>query len=127
MTVISDHPLPLWRWSATGETAKDAAQRNPRRTLRQRTLDLIEAAPTPVIPETILARLRAEGVQTFLTSVRPRCSELARMGLIADSGTRQKGEGGCNAIAWRATTPDERSRFAALKALEAEKMGGDDE
>lgn len=55
----------------------------------------------PVIPETICSQMKAEGMQTVLTSIRLRCSELARMGLIY-SGRR--GRGGYSAIAWRVTT-----------------------
>lgn len=104
---------PGWKASSTGETARAAALRMiPKApTLRDRVLSLLEAGPA--IPETLLARLRAEGVSTVLTSVRPRCSELTRMGLICDSGRRQPGEGGCMAIVWRVTTPEERAAFAA--------------
>ena len=83
-------------------------------TLRQRVLAII--AEGPALPEAILARLRAEGVRTVLTSIRPRCSELARMGLIRDSGRRAKGEGGSNAIVWRLATPDERAAFERARA-----------
>ncbi|WP_336975924.1 hypothetical protein [Brevundimonas nasdae] len=89
-------------------------------TLRQRVLEIISDGPA--IPETILARLRAEGVRTVLTSVRPRCSELVRMGLIRDSGRREKGEGGCNAIVWRLSTPEEQQRFAQKR--DADKGAG---
>jgi hypothetical protein len=113
---ITSHPQPQWRRNSTAETARAAAQAGDRRTLRQRVLDLIEASPSPLIPEEVLAKVIAEGVNTVLTSVRPRCSELARMGLIKDSGERRRGEGGCNAIAWRATTIEERAAWAAEQA-----------
>lgn len=87
-------------------------------TLRQRVLEII--AEGPALPEAILARLRADGVRTVLTSVRPRCSELLRMGLITDSGSREKAEGGCKAIVWRLTTDDERAAFRARAAATAE-------
>ena len=108
--------------NTTGETAQAAALAMSRRapTLRQRVLAIISEGPA--IPETILARLRAEGVRTVLTSVRPRCSELVRMGLIRDSGRREKGEGGCNAIVWRLATSEEQQRFAQER--EAEKGAG---
>lgn len=101
----------LFKKSATGETAKAAAAvMTPKApTLRQRVLDRIRMEPA--IPETILADLLAEGVQTVLTSVRPRCSELVRLGLIKDSGRRQKGEGGCNAIVWEACSVEETSVY----------------
>lgn len=103
----------LSRNNATGETSHEAARGN-KRTLRERVLDRISLGPC--IPETILADLRAEGVSTVLTSVRPRCSELARLGLICDSGLREKGEGGCRAIVWRRTTAAEEAAY--LSALD---------
>ena len=106
-------PPPRWRSNSTGETAKAAAvaMKAKAPTLRQMVFAEIERAPA--IPETILQSLRSRGVKTVLTSIRPRASELVRMGLIADSGLRQRGEGGCKAIVWRATTPEERAAFAA--------------
>ncbi len=112
---------PLWRRNAIGETSRLAAlavaSRAP--TLRQRVLEILSEGPA--IPETIFAQMRAEGVRTVLTSIRPRCSELARMGLITDSGRREKGEGGCSAIVWRVTTPDEQAAFAARRAAEQQQ------
>lgn len=102
----------LSRANATGETSAQAAA-PCKKTLRERVLERLEAGPA--IPETILADLRAEGVSTVLTSVRPRCSELKGLGLIRDSGRREKGEGGCNAIVWeRATAEQEAAYLAAL-------------
>lgn len=112
----------LSRKNATGETSRDAAKGN-KRTLRERVLDRI--AQGPCIPETILADLRAEGVSTVLTSIRPRCSELVRLGLIRDSGMRQKGEGGKLAIMWRLATAAERAEWEA-KMEAAEAKGGEE-
>lgn len=102
----------LARRTSTGETAGDAARGN-KRTLRQRVLDRITCGPC--IPETIFADLRADGVSTVLTSVRPRCSELARLGLICDSGQRERGEGGCRAIVWRRTTAAEEAAYLSAQ------------
>ncbi len=44
------------------------------------------------------------------------------MGLIRDSGRREKGEGGCNAIVWRLSTPEEQQRFAQKR--DADKGAG---
>lgn len=108
----------LWKRASIGETAREAAKAGKKPTLRHLVLDRIREAPA--IPETILADLRAEGVRTVLTSIRPRCSELARLGLIRDSGQREKGEGGCKAIVWTACTPDETAAYLAAKASEGE-------
>lgn len=122
MTAISKHPRPLWRRNSTGETAEAAAKAGDRRPLRQHILDEIEAADGPLIPEEILARLRARGIKTVLTTVRPRCTDLSRrMGLITDSGVRKPGEGGCKAIAWRPTTAAERAAFQLARASEADQ------
>ena len=113
---------PLWRRGSTGETSREAAEfiapKAP--TLRQAVLEEIEAGEGT--PEQIHERLQRRGVRHLLTAVRPRCSELVRLGLIADSGRRGLGESQrCKSIIWRATTPEERSHFAAQKAFEAEK------
>jgi len=119
MTQIADHPEPLWKASSTGETARAGAMfiKPKAKTLRQHVLDAIEAEPGT--PEQIHERLRKAGVNHLLTAVRPRCSELMRLGLIKDSGRRGLGESQrCKSIVWEATTADERSRWAALKAAE---------
>lgn len=126
MTLVDLNGPGLSRNNATGETSHDAAKGN-KRTLRERVLERIERGPC--IPETILADLRAAGVSTVLTSIRPRCSELVRLGLICDSGQREKGEGGCRAIVWRLTTAAEEAAY--LSALDDEpkrlhrRKGGD--
>ena len=123
MTVMvpHEHLGPHARNDATGETSRLARDFiAPRaKTLRQHVLDAIEALPGT--PEQIHARLGAAGVRHLLTAVRPRCSELARMGLIKDSGERGLGESQrCKSIVWRATDADERSLWAARKAAERE-------
>lgn len=110
----------LSRNNATGETSHEAAK-GDKRTLRERVLDRITAGPC--IPETILADLRREGVATVLTSVRPRCSELVRLGLIRDSGRREKGEGGKPAIVWRACSAEERAEWLAAQPDEGGAHG----
>lgn len=109
---------PRWRKSSIGDTARDAAKTmapdHKAPTLRKRVLDIV-ADHGPIIPERAFARLRDDGVSTVLTSVRPRFSELARMGLIVDSGQRERAEGGCNAIAWRLATPEETAAYLAAR------------
>lgn len=43
----------------------------------------------------------AEVLGRSVLSIRPRFSELARLGMIADSGIRRANESGRQAIAWR--------------------------
>ncbi|WP_426046058.1 hypothetical protein [Brevundimonas sp. TWP3-1-2b1] len=113
----------LSRRNSTGETSRDAAK-GDKRTLRERVLDRLGRGPA--IPETILADLRAEGISTVLTSIRPRCSELLRMGLIRDSGQRQTGEGGKKAIVWRLADDAERAAHVSAKIAEQRTEGSDD-
>lgn len=120
-----DGPPPRWRKGSRGGTAQAAARHTAPKapTLRMRVLALIEEKADN--PEGIFDRLKAEGVKTVLTSVRPRTTELANLGLVKDSGRRALGESGvCKSIVWEATSPEERAAFAARKAAEAEKEDG---
>ena len=112
MTALDLSGPGLSRRNSTGETSRDAAK-GDKRTLRERVLDRLGRGPA--IPETILADLRAQGISTVLTSIRPRCSELLRMGLIRDSGQRQTGEGGKKAIVWRLANDAERAAHVSAK------------
>ena len=123
MTLIApqEHLGPFARNDATGDTSRRARDFiAPRaKTLRQHVLDTIEAQRGT--PEQIHARLSERGVRHLLTAVRPRCSELSRMGLITDSGERGLGESQrCKSIVWRATNADELSLWGARKAAERE-------
>ncbi|WP_293679335.1 hypothetical protein [uncultured Phenylobacterium sp.] len=83
----------------------------------------------PVSPEEIAAAIAAPGERLLLTSVRARVCQLRNLGRIVDAGADKRGlgeSGRVRVIRWRVTTPDERSRWAALKALADEKGPGDD-
>jgi len=95
--------------NTSAEAARAVAPRAP--TQRDHVLDAL--ADCPATPEQIVDRLALRGVEIMLMSCRPRCSELARLGLIVDTGARGKGFGGCAAIIWRITTSAERAAFAA--------------
>jgi hypothetical protein len=119
VTVIRDHEHigPFARNDATGDPAAQGRDFiTPKaKTLRQHVLDQIEERAGT--PEEIHARLQRQGGRHLLTAVRPRCSELARMGLIVDSGRRGLAESQrCKAIVWRATTLAERAEWEARKA-----------
>jgi hypothetical protein len=90
-----------------------------------RMMDRVEAylqAAGPASPEEISAGIAQPGEILLLNSVRARCTQLRALGRVVDSGQRGKGESGkVRVIRWRVATADERSRFAALRALEAEK------
>ena len=101
MTKLRYRAPGRWRHNATGETSEVAAKSGDKPTLRQLVLDEIKTSPVPLSPERILDALKARGVGTVLNSIRPRCSELLRLGLIKDSGRREIGEGGCKVIAWQ--------------------------
>lgn len=64
-------------------------------TIRERVLAAIKLQPGT--PEEI-GRMIGEGIW----NTRPRCSELAALGLIEDSGVRRESAGGKNAIVWKA-------------------------
>lgn len=76
---------------AAAESIADGATR-----LRERVLDAIRAAGAPgLTPDEAAAQL---DLTPFTT--RPRFSELARMGLITDSGLRRANASGRKAIVW---------------------------
>ncbi|MDI7775512.1 hypothetical protein [Asticcacaulis sp. EMRT-3] len=97
---------PHSRNDATGETARLAAiykaATAPKQ--RERVYGVLLASGYAMTPEQITRALHEAGGHDLLMSIRPRCSELARMGLIRDSGERGIGEGGCKAIKWQAVT-----------------------
>ena len=118
MTAADGYPhTPGWRANSTGETARAAALAMAPKVkgIRAAVLaDLIGHGPST--PEEIARRTR----HALLTTVRPRCSELTRLGLIRDSKLRRPGEGGRPAIVWTTCTAEERALHAARKAAEVE-------
>jgi len=111
---------PGWRSMSIGETSREAAMAVRARAPTQCALVLQALEQGPAHPEEITARIHARGHKVLLMSIRPRCSQLVRLGKIVDSGERGKGEGGCKAIVWRLATADELSLFLARKAAEDE-------
>lgn len=94
---ISEYPFEPGFTNTT--TSKQAANDlKPRqRQLQQRVLDSIRASVFGMTPEQV-----AEAIGESVYSVRPRCSELARKGLIEDSGRRGRTEFGKASISWKA-------------------------
>jgi hypothetical protein len=117
---------PGWRQNTTGETAQEAARKvqSQAKTLEAMCLQIVEERPST--PDEAHRQIeRRLGHPVPLYSVRPRFSGLKARGLIKDSGLRRAPVGGCKAIVWAPTSPDERSLFAARRALETEKGGAD--
>ncbi|MEH0194550.1 hypothetical protein V7S57_02325 [Caulobacter sp. CCNWLY153] len=79
--------------ATSAEAARGIAPRV--KSLRERVLDAIKVRPGT--PEQIAHRIGEP-----LMNVRPRCSELARQGLIRDSQARADAMGGRKAIVWMA-------------------------
>jgi predicted ArsR family transcriptional regulator len=84
---------PGWKARDTAQAAAEAIAPQAK-TLRARIMDELRKAPGT--PEQIALRLKAP-----LMNVRPRCSELARQGLIVDSEARGTAMGGRKAIIWK--------------------------
>lgn len=101
MTTPVNHDLferypegPGWKARQTSRAAASGVSQKVR-PLRERVLAAIRAKPRT--PEEVARILRAP-----VMNVRPRCSELAKLGLVEDSGERRKAQGGRKAIVWRA-------------------------
>lgn len=70
-------------------------------------------------PEEITSQMAVGGRRVLLTTVRARCTQLSRLGLVCDSGERGIGESGkVRVIRWALTSPAYRQAFAADRARE---------
>lgn len=75
-------------------TSSDAARSIDAKTLRARVLT--ELGKAPGTADEIALRLRIDKL-----SIRPRCSELAALGKVEDSGVRRKNASGKYAVVWQ--------------------------
>lgn len=83
-------------WKARDTAARAAHGVSPKAvTLRDRVLQHLRAAVRPLTSEEI-----AERMGEPYPSIQPRLSELSRLGLVRDSGTRKIGRYGKPIIAW---------------------------
>lgn len=86
------------------ETAEAAAASIPAADLRARVLALVERT-NGVTADECAGRLGLS-----ILSVRPRFSELARLGKVRDTGERRKNASGRSAIVWQAVQPARLNR-----------------
>lgn len=88
---------PFSPGAKTSGTSQEAADSIDARApmLRRRVLDILSTARHTADE---VAAIMSESVLT----IRPRVSELKRMGLVEDTGARRANESGRNAIVWRA-------------------------
>jgi predicted ArsR family transcriptional regulator len=77
--------------------ASDAAATAPR--LRGKALAILERS-NGLTADQVAARLGLS-----ILSIRPRCTELSRLGKIRDTGERRRNASGKNAIVWAAVQP----------------------
>jgi hypothetical protein len=86
-------------WKGHHETGRQAAQAVAvkAKSLRERCLEVIQAAPGPISADEVAARLDYEPMW-----IRPRISELGKQGLIVPVAERAKNKSGCSALLWRA-------------------------
>lgn len=80
-------------------TSKAAAEAIAPRAVVLKELVLAEIKRKPGTADEVASRLR----QTVL-AVRPRCTELGKLGLVVDAGIRRSNVSGRSAIVWRAVT-----------------------
>ena len=81
-------------WKAR-ETSRAAAERITAGTLRAMVLICFNYSG-PMTADECAAKL-----ETSILSIRPRCTELSRLGRLVDSGERRLNASGKNAIVWR--------------------------
>jgi predicted ArsR family transcriptional regulator len=86
--------------SVPGFKARDTS-RNAAEAVRGRAVALRAACLTQLTASAATADEIASRLGESVLAIRPRVSELARMGKIADSGERRPNASGRNAIVWR--------------------------
>jgi hypothetical protein len=89
-----------WKGRDTSEAAAqhiEASGRAP--TLRERARDLFKAGRRMTADEA------AAALHESILSVRPRISELARLGVIRDTGERRLNSSGVRAVVWALALP----------------------
>lgn len=105
---MSDHDLFTYPVAAGfkgfAETGRQAAQSIDADTLRARVLAELHNGPGTA--DELAYRIRVDKL-----SIRPRCSELAAMGKITDSGVRRENSSGRRAVVWEVAAV--RQRLAA--------------
>lgn len=96
---------PGWRRSAIGSTSREAALAAKPHAPRMADLALgVILAKGRATPEEITAALALKGQKVLLNSVRARCTQMHRLGLLTPSGEFGKGESGrCRVIRWAPT------------------------
>lgn len=87
-------PYPFSPGFKRAGTSSDAAKSIDAKTLRGQVL--AELSKAPGTADEIASRLNIDKL-----SIRPRCSELAAMGRVEDSGDRRRNESRKSAIVWR--------------------------
>lgn len=81
-------------WKGT-ETSRAAAESIPAHLLRGRVLTEFQRRGAMTSDEC------ADAMRCSILSIRPRCSELHRMGKLMDTGTRRQNASGRSAIVWK--------------------------
>lgn len=84
--------VPGHRDTDTSRAAADS-MRESATTLRGRCLAVLRVEP-------LTADEAAAKLGVSILAIRPRCTELARMGLVRDTGRRRMNESGRSAIVW---------------------------
>lgn len=115
-----DFPV-RYRANATGETSRDAAAMATKtaKTQRERVLAIMNECGLAISAEGVTLIMVSKGFipaseyQAAVPSVRPRLSELARHGLVRDSGKRGDGLRGAKSIMWELTPADQIEAEAA--------------
>ena len=112
----SSYPEHSAGWKGLSETGRNAAKNITQKRPKLWEQVLVVLAEGPATPEMI-----ADRIGRHFTTVRPRCSELRRLGRVVDTGHRGNGALGGRAIIFRIATPEEAAQAAALRAAKLEK------
>lgn len=102
---------PGYKRRGTSKRAADSmAKRAP--SLRERSLTALELFPDGLTPDEIAAELGCS-----VLAIRPRISELGKMGKIVRTGQERRNESGLMADVWKIVTPPKPSEESQLELV----------
>lgn len=85
---------PGWRQGPNSETSREAADKAAKtaQPLKVRVVELLRSGPAS--PEELVQRFADQGDAVLLNTIRARCTDLGKVGVLRPSGSYGRGESG---------------------------------
>ena len=95
---LFDYPLQAGFKASSPDTSRESAKSTDAGTLRTAALQALKFG-------SLTADEVAHKLGMSILSIRPRLSELRKLGAVKDTGIRRKNSSGKNAVVWSASSP----------------------